>query len=144
MKYKIRSDYRFRKSDGSYVRLLQQGLVLEHDEKGGILRTLIIHTDITGIKDSGKPVLCFIGLEGEPSYINVDVKKIFTVSKDILTNREKDVLRLLVEGKLSKEISDILKITKQTVDQHRKNMLRKNGLNNTRELVVKAIKQGWI
>jgi DNA-binding CsgD family transcriptional regulator len=144
MKYKIRSDYRFRKSDGSYVRLLQQGLVLEHDEKGGILRTLIIHTDITGIKQEGKPVLCFIGLEGEPSYINVDVKKIFTISQDILTAREKQVLLLLIEGKLSKEIGAILQISKETVDRHRKNMLAKTQLNNTGELIAKAITQGWL
>jgi DNA-binding CsgD family transcriptional regulator len=144
MKYKIRSDYRFRKSDGYYVRLLQQGMVLEHDENGGILRTLIIHTDITGIKEEGKPVLCFIGMEGEPSYINVDVKKVFTVSKDVLTGREKQVLALLIEGMLSKEIADILKISKETVGKHRKNMLSKNQLKSTGELIAKAIRQGWL
>jgi DNA-binding CsgD family transcriptional regulator len=54
------------------------------------------------------------------------------------------VLKLLIEGKLSKEISSILKISKQTVDTHRKNMLHKKNLSNTGELIGKAIRYGWI
>jgi DNA-binding CsgD family transcriptional regulator len=54
------------------------------------------------------------------------------------------VLLLLIEGKLSKEISQVLNITKQTVDTHRKNMLHKKQLNNTGELVGKAIRYGWV
>jgi DNA-binding CsgD family transcriptional regulator len=53
-------------------------------------------------------------------------------------------LTLLMEGRLSKEISQILKISKQTVDTHRKNMLGKKKLSNTSELVGKAIRHGWI
>ena len=49
-----------------------------------------------------------------------------------------------MEGKLSKEISDILNISKQTVDTHRKNMVHKKHLNNTGELIGKAIRNGWI
>jgi len=144
MKYKIRYDYRIRKKDGNYIRVLQQGLVLQYDESGGINRTLIIHTDITHLKQEGKPVLSFIGLEDEPSYINVEAKKIFKVSKEFLTKREKQVLSLLIEGKLSKEIAHILNISPQTIDKHRKNMLSKNQLKNTGELIGKAVKQGWI
>lgn len=61
-----------------------------------------------------------------------------------MSKREKDVLILLIEGKLSKEIGDILHISKQTVDTHRKNMIRKNNLNNTGELIGKAIRSGWV
>lgn len=144
MKYKIRYDYRIRKSNGDYIRVLQQAVVLEHDENGGLLKTLVIHTDITELKSEGKPVLSFIGLEGEPSYINVDFEKIIKTSKDFLTKREKQILSLLIDGKLSKEISGILNISKHTVDKHRKNMLYKNKLNNMGELIAKAVKQGWL
>ena len=61
-----------------------------------------------------------------------------------MTTREKQVLKLLMEGKLSKQISIILNISKQTVDTHRKNMLHKKNLNNTGELIGKAIRYGWI
>jgi len=83
-------------------------------------------------------------MDGEPSYFDVTSKNIFVESNDDLTRREKQVLKLLIEGKLSKEISGILKISKQTVDTHRKNMLHKKNLSNTGELIGKAIRYGWI
>jgi DNA-binding CsgD family transcriptional regulator len=140
----VRYDFRFKKKNGDYIRVLHQVAVVEHDETGGIIRTLGVHTDITHLKREGRPVMSFIGIEGEPSYLDIDVKSKFIENKKILTNREKEILKLLMEGKLSKEVSDILNISKQTVDTHRKNMLRRNSLNNTGELIGKAIKQGWI
>ena len=144
MKYKARYDFRFRKKDGTYIRVLHQVAVIEHDETGGIIRTLGVETDITHLKNDGRPVLSYIGMDGEPSYQNIDIKTPFTESTQTLTGREKQVLILLIEGKLSKEISDTLNISKQTVDTHRKNMLRKNNLSNTGELIGRAIRQGWL
>jgi DNA-binding CsgD family transcriptional regulator len=144
MKYKIRYDYRVKKKDGEFIRILQQSVVIEHDDNGRIARTFATHTDITHLKSEGKPMLSFIGLDGEPSYINVDVEKVFSISNEFLSKREKQVLSLLIDGKLSKEIGDILHISKQTVDKHRKNMITRNNLSNTGELIAKAIKQGWL
>lgn len=144
MKYKLRYDVRYRKKNGEYARLLYQGIITKHDEVGGIVKSLGIHTDISYIKKESKPVLSFLGIGNEPSYIDVDPQINFKHSKQNLTTREKEVLHLLIEGKLSKQISDILHITKQTVDTHRKNMLHKNNLNNSNELVSKAIINGWI
>jgi len=143
-KYKVRYDIRFRKKNNNYARILYQGILLEHDENGRFLRSLGVHSDITYLKQEGKPVLSFIGMDGEPSYLDVAPNNIFIETKEELTTREKQVLKLLIEGKLSKEISSILKISKQTVDTHRKNMLRKKKLSNTGELIGKAIRYGWI
>jgi DNA-binding CsgD family transcriptional regulator len=144
MKNKITFDIRFRKKNGEYARILYQGILLEHDEKGRFLRSLSFHTDITYLKDEGKPVLSFIGIDGEASYRDVISNNIFIESKEELTRREKQILKLLIDGKLSKEISCILEISKQTVDTHRKNMLHKKNLSNTRELIGKAIRNGWV
>lgn len=144
MKYKIRHDFRVKAKDGRYVRLLHQGIIIQHDEKGQLMRSLGFETDITHLKPEGKPTLSFIGLDGEPSYVNVDVENIFAVNKDVLSKREKQILRLIMEGKLSKEIGQILNISKQTVDTHRNNMLIKCDAINTSELIAKAIRQGWV
>jgi DNA-binding CsgD family transcriptional regulator len=144
MKYKIRYDYRIKKNNGQYIRILQQAMVIDHDEAGRIVRTFATHTDITHLKAEGKPVFSIIGLEGEPSYINIDVEKIFAVTDETLTKREKEILNLLIEGNHSKQIGEILNISKQTVDKHRKNMLYKHKLNSTGELIGKAIRQGWL
>jgi len=143
-KYKVRYDIRFRKKNGDYARILYQGIILEHDGQGRFLRSLAVHTDITYLKQEGRPLLSFIGMDGEPSYIDTGLKNKFVESKQQLTQREKQILLLLIEGKLSKEIGKILSITKQTVDTHRKNMLRKNNLSTTGELIGKAIRYGWV
>ena len=144
MKYKVRYDIRMKKLNGDFVRILYQGILLEHDNQGRFLRTLNVHTDISYLKQEGTPTLSFIGMNGEPSYYNVSLNNINIESKEDLTRREKQILELLMEGRLSKEISNILKISKQTVDTHRKNMLHKKHLNNTGELIGKAIRYGWI
>ena len=144
MKYKVRYDIRLRKNNGDYARILYQGILIEHDNEGKFLRTLNVHSDISYLKHDGKPTLSMIGMDGEPSYINMGPENIFKENNDDLSNREKQILMLLIEGRLSKEIGSFLHISKQTVDTHRKNMLHKKQLNNTSELIGKAIKYGWI
>lgn len=145
MKYKVRYDFRLRKKNLEYIRLLHQVVVAEHDLSGRAYRTLGIHTDITYLKPNGNPALSpFIGMDGEPSFVDIQPDNIYLKSEDHLTKREKDVVKLLVQGKLSKQIADILSISKLTVDNHRKNMLKKFHLTNTNELIAKALQHGWI
>ena len=145
LKYKVRYDYRMRKTTGEYIRILQQVITLHYDlASHSLLRTFGVHTDITHLKKEGKPVLSFIGLEGEPSYIDVDVKKIFSPSESVLSEREKQVLRLLIEGNSSRRIAEHLRISPETVNKHRSNMLRKTNSTSAAELVGMAVKGGWI
>ena len=144
MKYKIRYNYRLKNKGGGYTCILHQSIIVEHDNEGRITRTLSVETDITHLKPEIKPVFSIIGLDGEPSYINVEVENLFSITKETLSKREKQVLALILEGNASKKIADILHITKQTVDNHRKNMLHKNNLSSTYELINNAIKKGWL
>jgi hypothetical protein len=87
MNYKVRYDIRVMKKDGKYARMLYQGILMEHDQKGRFLRTLSMLTDITYLKQDGIPVLSFMGMQGEISYLDVASKNIFIESKDELTKR---------------------------------------------------------
>lgn len=55
-----------------------------------------------------------------------------------LSQREKEIIRLIVQGKTSKEIGAQLFISKNTVDTHRRNILDKTGLKSTAELIKYA------
>jgi len=55
--------------------------------------------------------------------------------KYLLTEREIEIIKLLLEGKSSQEISEILFISKHTVDTHRRNILEKTGLKSSNELL---------
>jgi len=59
-----------------------------------------------------------------------------------LTRRERDVLRHLAGGKSAKKTAILLNISELTVISHRKNMLRKLGINNTASLVNFAVENG--
>ncbi|ALM50679.1 hypothetical protein AMR72_04070 [Flavobacterium psychrophilum] len=141
-RYKVQNDFRLKKADGSYVRILNQFVIIQHDADN--VRTFVINTDISHLKKDILLVLSFIGLEGEPSYYNVDVKDIFKAVKPMFTRREKDILRKLAQGMNSTAISELLHISKHTVDSHRKNMLRKTKAKSTSEILSKAFNNGWV
>lgn len=141
-KYKVQYDYRVKKADGSYIRVLNQIIIIHHDMDD--VRTFVVNTDITHLKKEPTPIISFVGLEGEPSYMNVDVKDIFKTTKYLFTRREKDILRSLAKGMSSTEISETLNISKHTVDVHRKNMLKKTGAKSTSEIIGIAFNNGWV
>lgn len=64
--------------------------------------------------------------------------------QNLLSKREQEVLKMIAEGKKSAEIAQLLFISINTVDTHRKNILAKCEVKNTAELVSFANKNGLI
>jgi DNA-binding NarL/FixJ family response regulator len=62
------------------------------------------------------------------------------VMKDRLTSREKEVVRLIAEGKSSKDVSEALDMSVKTVETHRANVMRKLQVHSVSELVRYAIR----
>ena len=62
-------------------------------------------------------------------------------SYELLTEREKEVLQLLAEGKSNKEVATILDISVYTVDTHRMHLMQKLNLHNTAEIVLYAVRK---
>jgi len=62
---------------------------------------------------------------------------------DRLTTREREVLKLIVEGKSSRNIGELLFISPRTAEHHRANMKKKLGLQSTADLIKYAIKKGY-
>lgn len=63
---------------------------------------------------------------------------------ELLTDREREIFFLAVDGKNNVAISKELSISPRTVETHRANMLKKLGVNSQTELVKFAIKKGLI
>lgn len=62
-------------------------------------------------------------------------------SYDLLTDREREVLQLLAEGKSNKEVATILDLSTYTVETHRTNLMHKLNLHNTAEIVLYAVRK---
>jgi DNA-binding CsgD family transcriptional regulator len=61
-----------------------------------------------------------------------------------LSEREREVLKLVAEGYASREIASVLGISPKTVEKHRANLLEKLDIRTTAGLVRYAVKQGLI
>lgn len=144
-KYKVRYDYRIKTKSGAYKRILHQMVSLLPNDENIITHTLCFHTDITYLKNEGIPLLSFIGLDGEPSFVDVGKNIQQSLPFDYeLSIREREVVKCLAEGLTSNIIASVLNISPETVKTHRKNILRKMNLNSTVDLITKAVREGWL
>lgn len=73
----------------------------------------------------------------------IDEKPIGEEQDCVLTLRETQILKLIAQGKTSKDISDLCNISRWTVDKHRANIRAKLGLKNVAEMVRYAIAKGY-
>lgn len=65
-------------------------------------------------------------------------------SYHLLTDREKEVLQLLAEGRSNKEVAIELGVGLSTVETHRANLMQKLSLRNTAEIVLYAVRKGVV
>jgi len=64
-------------------------------------------------------------------------------SSEVLTTREREIIKLIAEGKSSKEIANLFFISSRTVQHHRANIMRKLNFKKTADLVKYAIQKGY-
>lgn len=67
-----------------------------------------------------------------------------STSWETLTQREREILKLIAEGYKNKEIADYLCISVKTVEKHRANLMRKLDLHNISALTTFAMEKGLI
>jgi len=146
--YKVSYCFRIKTADGTYKLFLHQALALSLDEEGRLGRVIGVHTDISHSSTTNNYKLSFFGINGAPSYTNIDVygegASDFRPNEFSLTKREQEILRLLAEGASTKNIAETLFIAAPTVKKHRENMLKKTKAKNMAHLVSIGIKNGLI
>lgn len=132
--YKLVYDFRTRNSDGFYVRHIHQSIPLEKDKNGKTWLTLVISHPISERAPNEKSQRRLINIKtGETHLFNkIDGNN----SNDILTKREKEVLILVSRGYDSYNIADKMKISINTVNNHRQNILRKTKTENATQAVL--------
>jgi len=65
-------------------------------------------------------------------------------SYELLTDREREVLQLVAEGRTNKEVANLLNVSITTVETHRTHILQKLGLHSIPELILYAVRKGII
>jgi DNA-binding NarL/FixJ family response regulator len=77
-------------------------------------------------------------------YMRTLQKRGLSDSYELLTDREKEILQLLAEGRSNKEVALLLDVGVSTVETHRANLMQKLNLHNTAEIVLYAVRKGMI
>ena len=63
---------------------------------------------------------------------------------DLLTTREREILQLIAEGRINKEVATLLNLGVTTVETHRTHILQKLGLHSVPDLILYAVRKGII
>jgi two-component system, NarL family, response regulator DegU len=61
-----------------------------------------------------------------------------------LTRKEKEILRMVIDGKHNKEIAETFDLSVRTIETHRFNIMKKLGVNNAIDMVNKAVKENLV
>ena len=65
-------------------------------------------------------------------------------SYELLTQRERELLQLIAEGKSNKDVANMLNLSLYTVETHRGNIMEKLNLHSVPELILYAVRKGVI
>lgn len=139
---KMISEYRIRGAE-DYLRVIEQYRVLEFDPRGNIWLSLSVldvspnQATMSGVQS--KLMNCLTGDVYQLPEFEVPIGRVSPLSQ-----REKNILRLVSEGWLSKEISQQLAISVHTVNTHRQRILEKLNVDNSLEAVRYASRYGLL
>lgn len=121
---------RIKRPDGSYRWFAATTMLYRRSNDGKPLELLTVMLDLNQHDAALKPLKILLRTD----------RRNDTASR--LTEREREVLRLIYQGLTTIEIAGILFISQHTIRTHRKNLHKKLGLRNTAELVRFATENG--
>ncbi|TBN01304.1 LuxR family transcriptional regulator [Hyunsoonleella flava] len=128
-------NYRLKNEKDEYVNVVQNTTPLEFDTEDkpiiGLAHYTVLHPDLN-MQVCASAKLLNEQNEYETIYFSNFSQKLLSNS---ISNRERDIIRLLVLNHSSKSIADKLNISPNTVDTHRRNILKKLNISSTGELI---------
>lgn len=142
--YTITIYARIQNGQGAYVWNSIQYPALYFDENDQFLYGMALYTNIDHLmKSATEPIMTVF------NSVDINDQKMIHYSSNNLNGiqkiypsvsaREKEIIALLSQGKSSKQIADILCLSKFTVDNHRQRLLKKFDVTSSSELVIKAL-----
>lgn len=128
--------YKLDENKPEYFRMLQHFKVLQADKTFRPVFLMNICSDITYLKKKDDVTFAIKMPAGNVNFYKFNVYNKTVSDFGPLSNREISILKLLSCGLSSRQIADILFISPNTVDTHRRNMLEMTNCVNTTALIV--------
>lgn len=140
LNHKVINEYRMLDANHRYVRMIEQYQILSLDPNGQIWLMLTI-VDVAPNQDDMQSCKSQLLNFRTGKFIPLQIPE---NAQFDLSSRETEILKMVKEGLLSKEISDRLSISVHTVNTHRQRFLKKLGANNSFEAIMFASKYGLL
>lgn len=135
-------NYRVQKADGTYITILRQSTPFIINQQNEVVAHLSICTDISLVTTSSRINWHLAGPRSEtfPQFLRDYLQR----TQPLFSEREQDILRLVGQGLSSQEIGDRLFISVNTVNTHRKSLMKKANVNKTIDLIAHAREHGYM
>ena len=114
------------------------GYLLKDSAGNDLLRAV---TALTQNKSFFSPAISRIMLD---DYVRRNAERGITDRYDTLSEREREVFQLIAEGKVNKEIAEILHLSPSTVETHRARIMEKLDVHSAVEIVLYAVRKGIV
>ena len=135
LKVNMQCTFRFYHASEYYINLVDNSIPLELD-KDGIPYLWLGQVNVVGTNESGMVKVQLLKLNDRNEYETIKFLNMTQRSKEeLLTDRERDIVRLVALGDTSEVIAEKLAISSETVKTHRKKILKKLNLKSTAALV---------
>ena len=140
--YKLVYDFRTKTVDGRYLRFMHQCVVFEQDQEGNLWLTLVISYPLSEMKKNEKSSRYLINIETKSFHLFHENG--YNTSGSVLTRREIEIVELLARGYDSVTIADKLYLSRNTINNHRQNILSKTKSDNTTQAVLFCKRLGLV
>jgi len=134
--------YRAIKKGGQVITIQQQSIPVIFDENKVPFVFSNIFTDISYLGVTNVPQGLMVNRFNDETFIIQPDQPDLVKMDDLFSAREKEIVHLLIGGKTSRKIGEELSISMETVRTHRKNILKKAGVQSSTELVSFALTHG--
>lgn len=136
---KLITEYRILNKKNEYIRVIEQFQAIELDKRGNPWLALCF-MDISPNQEADAPFRCKAINHATNEIWDWKAQSDSEARREVLTRRESEILGLVAEGMMSKEIASKLFISIHTVNTHRQRILEKLGADNSQEAIAYAKK----
>ena len=142
--YRFSFNHRYIRKDESVSQFLQEGTLTINEDKSLPVLNLKVFTEIGDFKTDETMILSIFRYSAEAGYQKVSTSVYGNLDNSLISQREKEIINLCIEGLSSKMIADKLNLSIHTVKNHKRNCMGKTLTHNITELIHLCQMNHWL
>lgn len=138
--YRFTFQYKIADKGGFFIKVSDQFIVLEVDEEGNPIVVLGLYQDVSHLRSIDMMDFSILHFDSNKGYTSKTPKR----TKNYLTNREKEIIKLIQHGETSKSVATALGVSIHTINAHRRKIFERFDVKTIAELMSKVMQEGLL